>query len=40
VVYHVLSFERNEDVRVKVPLSGDLTGFAVHHHAVAIGELV
>src|SRR5512136_326960 len=22
VVYHLLSFERNEDVRVKVPLSG------------------
>ena len=31
VVYHLLSFSRNEYIRIKVPL-GRIRAFARHHH--------
>ena len=40
VVYHLLSFERNEDVRVKVPLQGEYPSLPTHHRPLAGGQLV
>ena len=40
VVYHLLSFERNEDVRLKVAACGDATVASDHHRHLARRQLV
>ena len=40
VVYHLLSFDRNEYVRIKVALAEDSTVAAEHHGYLARGQLV
>ena len=40
VVYHLLSFERNEYVRVKMPLDEIRLSLDTHHRPLACGELV
>ena len=40
VVYHLLSFDRNEYVRIKVPLDDNTTVLAQHYRPLARGQLV
>ena len=40
VVYHLLSLERNADVRLKVALQGEKPVDADHHRHLALGQLV
>ncbi len=40
IVYHLISLERNEDIRIKIPLTGEYPETHQHNRYMAVRQLV